>query len=263
MRTFYQEFKVTGDKADPNIIEAVQLIESIPGPQDVIVVVGGDGTMSKAIHELGPAHTFLGINYGMLGFLMNDVGREDGVDGVVRDLDALREFLVTQAWETYQFPRVRLTTNTGIEDVGLNDAYIERDGDATAHMKIVVDGVTIVERQSADGLIVASPTGSTAYNRSAGGSLMHPRFPGLIMTAICPHLPTLRPLVLPPQVEITVDIWQPEWRPVKVTVDGRSHRHEGDDFITKVRIRGASPAKLAFPPNHLFLQTMVRKDLLR
>lgn len=263
MRAYYRDFKVTGDDPDHNIIAALKVVESIPGPDDLVVVLGGDGTMAKAAHDLGTDFTYLGINFGQLGFLMNNVGREETAEGCVYDMDALRVFLESQDWEAYPFPRIHMKTDTGYEDVGINDAYIERDGDATAHMKIVVEGVTIVERQSADGLIVASSTGSTAYNRSAGGSLMHPRFPGLIMTPICPHLPTLRPLVLPPQVEVTVEIWQPEWRPVKVTVDGRSHQREGDNFIRKVSIKGASPVKLAFPPNHLFLQTMVRKDLLR
>jgi len=250
MRTYYQKFK----DVDPEIREAQRMLCCLPDIGNLVVVLGGDGTMVKAIKELGPSYSFMGINFGNLGFLMNTVGR---------DMDSIRRFILDGEWQPYKFPRVGMFTDTGIQDVGLNDAYIERDGDATAHLRILVNGIEIVERQSADGLIVATSIGSTGYNRSAGGPLMHPLHPGFCLTPICPHLPTLRPLVLPPDALVEVDIIQPEWRPVKVTVDGRSHKREGEVYIRKVTIGDASPVSLVFPKDHKFLQTMVRKDLLR
>jgi NAD+ kinase len=169
---------------------------------DVVMAFGGDGTLLDAaravVHSAGDA-ALIGINLGHLGFL-TDVGRAD----------------MTSALEAILAGRTRVETRLMIEGLvrraggttatrlALNDIVITRGAlSRMVEMDISVDG-QFVCHVKADGLIVATPTGSTAYNLSAGGPIVHPSLDALVLTPIAPHTLSQRPIVLPAAARIEV-----------------------------------------------------------
>jgi len=225
-------------------------------PDDLCLVLGGDGTMLRAVRQYGSTRAYLGVNCGNMGFLMNDVAGEPEV--VARLVtDALR----AGAWTRSAFPRLRATaelaTGAEVEDVAVNDVYVERTSGQTCWLRIHVDGDAAVDPLVADGLIVATPLGSTAYSFSAGGPAAHPRARATLLTAIAPHRPRLAPVVLPPGARVDVEVLDPTERPARVVVDGRQH---GD--VRHVRVRPADDdVTLGYLAGHDFTETMVRKIL--
>ena len=223
---------------------------------DLCLVLGGDGTMLAAIHQHGRDRRYLGINCGNLGFLMNDPAG-DPHDIARRLLDQIADNQIQE----HNFPCLRIcwTDAEGDaisgEDFAINDAWIARSTGQTCHLRVVVDGVEVVSRLICDGLIAATPLGSTAYSFSAGGPAAHPRVEALHLTAICPHLPRLSPMVLPPQTSVTVEVRYPDHRPARLSVDGvdRGIAHRMCFNTDLVRLR------LCYLPGHNFTATMVRK----
>jgi NAD+ kinase len=183
---------------------------------DLCVVVGGDGTLLAAARLIGERQVpILAINYGGLGFL-TEVTREEMYPALERVL--LGETLIDQRM------MIVVSVVRGSETVAayeaLNDAVIHKGTLARIiELEASVDG-RYVSRFKSDGLILATPTGSTAYNLSAGGPIVHPSMAAIVMTPICPHTLTNRPLVLPAEsrVEITLRSAHDE---VYVTVDGQ------------------------------------------
>lgn len=230
------------------------------GPVDAVapglcLVLGGDGTMLRAIHAHPDATAFLGVNCGRLGFLMNDV-EGDPAQVVATVLDALR----ADAWMGYRFPRLSVRVEAadgGLADLAVNDVYLERTTGQTCHLRVTVDGVVVVERLVCDGIIVATPLGSTAYSFSAGGPASHPLVHALHLTAICPHSPRLAPLVLPAHSRVSVEVLEPDRRPARVVVDGAQ---SVDAVGLEVRGEGP-PVTLGFLAGHDFTATMIRKIL--
>lgn len=193
--------------------ETAQVVGGVGGAQvvsfdeigesaELAVVVGGDGTMLNVARRLS-AHTvpLLGINQGRLGFL-TDVGRDNMLDSLGKILDGqyLRERRVLLEAEVLRDGQsVAIST-------ALNDVVISRgEAGRMIEFELVVDGEYIYSQRS-DGMIVATPTGSTAYALSANGPLLHPRLAGMVLVPLCPHGLTYRPIALSHDsvVEITV-----------------------------------------------------------
>jgi NAD+ kinase len=183
---------------------------------DLAVSLGGDGTMLHAVQLVcGADVPVLGVNVGHLGYLT-------AVDPPLLT-EALARFLAGD----YQIERrmmldVRVTCGT--EDVtgvtALNEASIERTGSGhTVHLGIDINARPFMTA-AADGMIVSTPTGSTAYNLSARGPIVSPRHRALILTPVSPHMLFDRPLVLDP--DETVDLEVLEGRPAVLVVDGRT-----------------------------------------
>jgi NAD+ kinase len=169
---------------------------------DLAVVVGGDGTMLGIARELARQNLpLVGINHGRLGFI-TDI-----------PLDRFREALPPILAGEYEVDERRMLEG-GVwrdgkcifEGLSLNDVVVSRG--ATAGMvELRVDiGEDFVANMRADGLIVASPTGSTAYALSAGGPLLHPRIGGWVLVPIASHTMSNRPIVLPDDAEIQIEI---------------------------------------------------------
>ncbi len=169
---------------------------------DLAVVVGGDGTMLGVARELAPQNLpLVGINQGRLGFI-TDI-----------QLDRFRQALPPILAGEYETDE-RSMLEGGVwrddacifEGVSLNDVVVSRG--ATAGMvELRVDiGDDFVANMRADGLIIASPTGSTAYALSAGGPLLHPRIGGWVLVPIASHTLSNRPIVLPDDAEIQIEI---------------------------------------------------------
>ncbi len=221
---------------------------------DVCLVLGGDGTMLRAIHAHGPLHSYLGINCGYLGFLMNDMAGEP--DAVAR---AVAGVLEAEGYVSHGFPRlqVRAISPDGddFEGAAVNDVYVERQTGQTCHLRVTVDGVEAVKRMVCDGLIAATPLGSTAYSFSAGGPAAHPLVRATQLTAICPHTPRLAPLVLPHTSPIHIEVLDWEHRPARCVIDG-----EPLGNVEQVDVRGSDVSvRLCFLAGHDFTRTMFEK----
>lgn len=179
------------------------------------VVLGGDGFLLRTVAAHDFAGTWLGMNTGNLGFLHNSV--EDWHDAAAK--------LVAGRWRPHEFPlletAVELREGGAMTGLAMNDVYLERATGQAARLALYVDGREVVENLVADGLIVATALGSTAYSYSAGGSPAHPLTRMLKITPICPHLPRLTAFDLPDSARVRVEVRLENRRPVRVVVDGR------------------------------------------
>lgn len=218
---------------------------------NLCLVVGGDGWMLTCIRDKGPDHVFVGLNAGTLGFLLNDV--EDAANVAA----AIHEGRYTH----WNFPRLSVTCSTlngdNVRSTAVNDIYAERMTGKTAHLRLTIDTEPIVDRMVADGVVVATALGSTAYSFSAGGPACHPLVPAVHVTPICPHMPRIPPLTLPENAEVVVDVRDPELRPVRAVADGT----DCGQIKRMVIAPSAKPVKLAFLEGHMFTRTLIRKLL--
>jgi len=169
---------------------------------DLAIVLGGDGTMLAIARQLAPYKVpLIGINLGRLGF-MTDIPFE-------QMQSALTEMLAGQ----HQQERRTLLEGTVIRDgkqissgLAFNDIVVARDaGAGMVELKVTVDD-NFMYNQRSDGLIISTPTGSTAYALSAGGTLMHPNVAGIIFVPIAPHALSNRPIVVPDSSKIIIEI---------------------------------------------------------
>ncbi len=183
---------------------------------DLAIAIGGDGTMlyaSKIAREHGTP--ILGVNRGRLGFLA-DITPDEMIASV--DQVLVGNFLE----DSRMLLEARLASADGTtaSAFGLNDVVIQRRGrggmvDFSTH----VDG-RFVNAHSGDGLIVATPTGSTAYALSCGGPILEPNIAAIALVPICPHTLTDRPIVIPASQEIDIELLQREDTHAVITVDG-------------------------------------------
>jgi NAD+ kinase len=185
--------------------------EEIPGQVDLVVVLGGDGTLLSIAHIAARLGTpVLGVNMGNLGFLSEIPRREM--------LSALKELL--PANEGIVSPRMMLEVSSGGKSwFCLNDVVINKGALARIlELAIRIDGKEIATVRS-DGLIVSTPTGSTAYSLAAGGPIIQPSVPAILLTPICPHTLTFRPMVISSQAKVQLNLHASE--EVFLTIDGQ------------------------------------------
>jgi NAD+ kinase len=168
----------------------------IPAASDFVIVLGGDGTLLSVAYCAALAGVpVMGINLGRLGFLT-----EIPVSEAFQTLDSFlagKEDIVSPRW------LLEAATASGVSYC-LNDVVITKG--AVARMieyTIFINGENVATLK-ADGLIVSTPTGSTAYSLSAGGPIIHPQVPAAVLTPICPHTLTYRPLIIPSESEIWI-----------------------------------------------------------
>jgi len=209
----------------------------LPEQVDLVISLGGDGTLLSIaghIAQAGRDIPILGVNFGSLGFLT-----EVRLDELP---DVLGQVLAGTATMEDRLMLVAQTTLQGHTDthVVLNDVVFGKPSVSRIIGLTVHAGPDLVTQVRADGLIVASATGSTAYNLAAGGPIVHPAVDALVLTPIAPHMLTNRPLVLPGSTVVEVE---PTTAEVYVTYDGQSGNRlsVGD----RVRIR-RGPHRLRF-----------------
>ncbi|HVR72146.1 MAG TPA: NAD(+)/NADH kinase [Vicinamibacteria bacterium] len=183
---------------------------------DALVVLGGDGTLLSAAHLLEKPVPVLGVNFGHLGFLTEITLAElhPALDGVLRGeyrFDERRMLRATVAREDE--PEVQ---GDVLNDVVITKAALSR----IIELEVTVDGL-FMSSFRADGLIVSSPTGSTAYNLAAGGPIVHPALPAVVLTPICPHMLSNRPLVVGDESVIEVRLRAAREGEVHITFDGQ------------------------------------------
>jgi NAD+ kinase len=231
--------------------------DQIPDAVDVVVVLGGDGTLLSMADRIGHAGRdipILGVNFGSLGFLTEVRVNElyPSLEAVLNGTARFDERLLLHAEATR--PGGEIEHHIALNDVVFTKAALSR----MIELSVVVNGsfVTVVK---ADGLIVASPTGSTAYNLAAGGPIVHPAVDALVLTPIAPHTLTNRPVVIP--AASTVDV-QPhvhsDTDDIFVTYDGQTGYplHGGD----VVRIRRSQQAlRLVKAPQRAYFEVLREK----
>lgn len=198
---------------------------------DMVVAVGGDGTMlSAAAVALSADLPVLGFNLGTLGFLTT--ANPEDIDDVVARL----------AGGDYEIEN-RMTVAARVHGEtfhGVNDVVIEKvDSQRLVELEVAIGGVEFATYR-ADGLIVASPTGSTAYSFSAGGPLVSPAVDAMVLTPVAAHSLFSRSIVLPAEQEITITVHRD--RSVKVSVDKQNLGELGDGDRVVVT-RGDRPVK--------------------
>jgi NAD+ kinase len=166
------------------------------------IVVGGDGTMLGIARQLARYDVpLIGINQGRLGF-MTDIP----IERMVPALGEILKGAATAEKRSLLEGRVLREGRQIFCGVAFNDVVVARGaGAGMAELKVTVDGKFMYNQRS-DGLIVATPTGSTAYALSAGGPLMHPSLAGVVLVPIAPHALSNRPIVVPDSSEIVVEI---------------------------------------------------------
>ncbi|MBC7499442.1 MAG: NAD kinase [Herminiimonas sp.] len=169
---------------------------------DVAIVLGGDGTMLGIARQLAPFEVpLIGINQGRLGF-MTDIPLD-------RMMPALADMLSGKIESEQRTLLEGCVIRDGAEifsGLAFNDVVVSRGtGSGMVELCVEVDG-RFMYNQRADGLIVATPTGSTAYALSAGGPLLHPSLRGVVLVPIAPHALSNRPIVLPDTSEIVIEV---------------------------------------------------------
>jgi NAD+ kinase len=219
---------------------------------DLAIVVGGDGTMLTAARELVRHHVpLVGINLGRLGF-MTDIGHADMRTGVGAILDG--DYSIEE--RTLLEAEVRRGGSTVLRTIALNEAVIGKGSQGRLiEFELSVDG-EFVYTLRADGMIVATPTGSTAYALSAQGPILHPAVPALTLVPLNPHTLSARPVSVSDRCVIEIVMVH--------ALDARAHfdglaladMAEGDRLILK---RSADPVRFVHPPGYRYFATLREK----
>jgi len=206
----------------PEAQEAVEVLARAyphvqPDEADVIVALGGDGLMLQTLHRfMGTSKPIYGMNKGSVGFLMNDY-REDGL---LDRLDAAQRSVVHPLLMVAQDVEGRSHTARAV-----NDVYMLRQTHQTAKLCVTVDGKVRLSELIADGLLIATPAGSTAYNLSVNGPILPLNAPLLALTPISAFRPRRwRGALLPDHARIRIDVIEPDRRPVSAVADHTEFR---------------------------------------
>lgn len=229
-----------------------------PGPEvgaaaEALVVLGGDGTLLRASRLLKSPAPVLGVNFGALGFLTEIT------------LPELYETLAGLLDGTYRSEERRLlrgVVRRGTEERAaaevLNDVVVTKAALARIiELDVSVDGV-FVSAFRADGLIVSSPTGSTAYNLAAGGPIVHPALGAMVLTPISPHMLTHRPLVIGDGAEVEVRLRRAREGDVHVSFDGQGGVPLLGDDVVKVT-RSERTLRLVKAPGRDYFEVLRTK----
>lgn len=212
----------------------------VPEDTECVITLGGDGTLLRAARDLaGSGLPIIGINLGGLGYL-TEMSREG-------DPKALLDALLNDCYEIQERMMLKgCVYHDGVciaEDIALNDIVLTREGELRVlKFELYVDG-RFLNEYSADGMIVATPTGSTAYNLSAGGPIAQPDGKMIILNPVCPHTLTSRTVVISPEskVRIQIPMKSPGCRMVSFDGDTKVSLERGDyyeieksDMVTRV-----------------------------
>ena len=197
---------------------------------DLLVVAGGDGTILRVVGQLGEViKPIFGINVGSLGFLTcaSSSTYREAVECIAKHRINFSERALLEA-------RVNLGEKQTAKMIALNDAVLSR-GELSRLVLLCVriNGEPLTEF-NADGLIVATPTGSTAYSLSAGGPILDPESGVFVITPICPHVLTNRSIIVANESTIEIEASDPDY-PVYLTLDGRKPIHVERGSIVTIR----------------------------
>ncbi|MCH8158971.1 MAG: NAD(+)/NADH kinase [Proteobacteria bacterium] len=267
MSSQFQCVAIVGRQDDPRVAEPMQVLsdhltkvgitllaEDEAAKADLIIAIGGDGTMLYASSRARDANApILGINRGRLGFLADVTPAEmiDSVDHVLRGDYTTDSRLMLEA-------RLLASSGEEITAVALNDVVLQRS--ETGRMVDFETRISgrYVNTHSGDGLIVATPTGSTAYALSCGGPIIEPQLDAIVVVPVCPHTLTDRPIVISANQSIEVRLIERDDTKAEITVDGLSMGSIRPD--DKLLICAANDrVTLVHPPGYDFYEILRSK----
>ena len=219
--------------------------DKIPGLCDLVVVLGGDGTLLSIAHIAARRGVpVMGVNLGSLGFLT-----EVPLQEMALTLEALFE-----GWAGLVNPRMIIEARfNGQSEPGLclNDLVINKGALARMiHLRIWIDDREVATIRS-DGLIMATPTGSTAYSLSAGGPILQPAIPAFLLTPICPHTLTFRPIVVSAPSKVRVQLVT-SGEEVYLTLDGQRGSSMATNDVIEIRKADVSLELVSSPRRSYF-----------
>lgn len=239
---------VSADKDTASLAPTVSAVSRVdlPGDVDFLIVLGGDGTLLSVARAVGDLGTpILGVNLGGLGFLTATT-----LDEMLPALEAFLEGRMVIEERMLLGARVRRGSAVVFESLALNDAVIMK-----AAMSRIINLSVSVEGQyatayRADGLIVSTPTGSTAYCLSAGGPILYATMDAIVLTPICAHALTNRAMVLPGDHRVEVTLLADQ--EVMLTVDGQVGFGLREQDTVEVRRAVPRIRLVRFPQEHFF-----------
>jgi NAD+ kinase len=246
----------TADLMPPSPTRQVETKDTIATHVDMVVVLGGDGTllsMADCIGEAGSGIPILGVNFGSLGFL---------TEVTLPELYRSLETALSGRASVEERLMLRSTTSRNgtvhARSIALNDAVVTKAARSRMIDLSVWVGEEFVTRVKADGLIIATPTGSTAYNLSAGGPIVQPNVDALVLTPIAPHTLTNRPIVIPASSAVRVQPNMAERDEVFVTFDGQAgfQLQAGDEVAVQ---RFDKPLRLIKPSTRSYFEVLRTK----
>jgi NAD+ kinase len=225
-------------------------IQELGTQTDLLVVLGGDGTILNVAGELGDAiKPIFGINVGSLGFLtcVSSTAYRDAVEAIASGRITFSERTLLEV----------KTKHSQEAQVALNDAVFSRgEVSRLIRLRTRVNGEPLTEF-NADGLIIATPTGSTAYSLSAGGPILAPESGVLVITPICPHVLTNRSIIVADTSVIEVEASEPDY-PVYLTIDGREPLRLDAGAVVSI-CKSAKHLPLAVMPDVSFFSVVRQK----
>ena len=243
---------------EPELVEdevgALKLHPELIADLDLLLTLGGDGTLLRGARLVAPHGVpVLGVNLGHLGFLtsVGPAELEVALERVIQGDTVMDERMVLEISAESAAGEVHTTC------LALNDAVLHRGGMARMIRISVFAHGEEVGTYSADGIILATPTGSTAYSLSAGGPIVSPIVDCIVATPICPHTLAVRPLILSAAETVTVEVLSPTEELI-LTVDGQESANlvPGDRLVAR---RTDPPLRLVRFPGQTFFSTLRRK----
>jgi NAD+ kinase len=243
----------------PNATRHVADKQSLVTAVGLVLVLGGDGTllsMANCIGRAGLNVPILGVNFGSLGFLTEVTLPElyPALDAALAGKAHIEERLTLSA---------TITRSSGppATDIAVNDVVINKGARSRLIDLSISVGDGLVTTVRADGLIIATPTGSTAYNLAAGGPIVQPNVDALVLTPIAPHTLTNRPIVIPSSSSVRVKPMMDERAgndEVFVTFDGQEgcELHQGDEISV---CRAREPMRLIRPATRSYFEVLREK----
>ena len=238
--------RVAGKKSEYSIVE-------LGAATDLLVVAGGDGTILRVVGQLGEAiKPIFGINVGSLGFLTtaSSATYREAVECLAKDRINFSQRALLEA-------RVRLGEKQTAKMLALNDAVLScGELSRLVLLRTRVNDEPLTEF-NADGLVVATPTGSTAYSLSAGGPILDPESGVFVITPICPHVLTNRSIIVAERSIIEIEASDPDY-PVFLTLDGRKPIHVERGSVVTIR-KAKKTLPLASLPDVSFFSVVRQK----
>jgi NAD+ kinase len=223
---------------------------SDPGKADVIVALGGDGLMLQTLHKfMKSGKPIYGMHRGTVGFLMNEFAEEGLVERLAAAHITIIHPLLMQA---------RDTQGRTHEHRAINEVSLFRQSAQAAHLRILIDGQERLAELVADGVLVATPAGSTAYNLSAQGAIIPINAPLLALTPISPFRPRRwRGALLPDKAKVTIEVTEADKRPVAAVAD-----HDEVRSVRNVDIRMDHDISInmLFDPGHSLDERILREQ---
>jgi NAD+ kinase len=228
-------------------------IKRVAEKAELLVVLGGDGTLLNVAGQLGETiKPIFGINVGSLGFLtcVNSSAYREAVECIARDR-------ITFSKRTLLDVSIRGAAKPTARSLALNDAVFGRGEESRLiRLRACVNGESLTEF-NADGLIVATPTGSTAYSLSAGGPILAPESGVLVITPICPHVLTNRSIIVAESSLIEIEATERDY-PVFLSVDGRESVRLKTGVVVAIR-KSKTTLQLAALPDMSFFSVVRQK----